>query len=288
MQCTLKRCQGKRGCVCPKGSVPVGCYAGRQSEADLAAGSSPSKLGEKLPGIRSSPNTKPTNAPLNKNGKAPSFLPKLQQNSSNDSHRRNIDIQPAQIGSSFQASQGPDVPKPSGVSGTLANGMNGEVVIRYNHYKKKFPVSDGSTTSVAVDEEYFLSFAFPKSKIHITLYGPSDFSFEALGLTARPVLTESPEGTYWGLDPSKEYWVEIEEDPAERKAYEIRQDELAKQSAAQRALEEDRCQDSNMIVKVKVESCSCIEGNPCLDRYACKDWEHRYDVAKRNGWKGFQ
>ena len=34
------------------------------------------------------------------------------------------------------------------------------------------------------------------------------------------------------------------------------------------------------------ESCSCLEGNPCVDRYACKDWENRFEVAQRNGWKG--
>jgi hypothetical protein len=168
------------------------------------------------------------------------------------------------------------------------NGVDGEVMIRYNHYKKKFPIVKGSTNTAAVDAEYYLSFAFPKSKIHLTLYGPSDFSFEEQGLTTRPVLFEKPAGTYWGLDPAKEYWVDIEEDTEERKAYEERQDALAKESAAKRAGKEAAGEDECPLIKTKTESCSCIEGNPCLDRYACKDWEHRYDVAKRNGWKGFQ
>ena len=34
-------------------------------------------------------------------------------------------------------------------------------------------------------------------------------------------------------------------------------------------------------------SCSCIEGNPCMVSYNCKDWAHRFEVAKANGWKGF-
>jgi hypothetical protein len=83
-------------------------------------------------------------------------------------------------------------------------------MIRYNHYKKRFPVLAGHCTSAAVDAEYYLSFAFPNSKLRVTLFGPSDFSFEALGLSRRPLLAESPEGTYCGLDPAKEYWVEVE------------------------------------------------------------------------------
>ena len=32
------------------------------------------------------------------------------------------------------------------------------------------------------------------------------------------------------------------------------------------------------------ESCSCLEGNPCVDEYHCKDWKNRFEVAKKNGW----
>ena len=34
-------------------------------------------------------------------------------------------------------------------------------------------------------------------------------------------------------------------------------------------------------------SCSCIEGNPCLVAYNCKNWARRYEIAKAHGWKGF-
>ena len=27
-------------------------------------------------------------------------------------------------------------------------------------------------------------------------------------------------------------------------------------------------------------SCSCIEGNPCQSQYTCKDWAHRFEIAK--------
>eukprot|EP00976_Prorocentrum_cordatum_P017338 349051-Prorocentrum_minimum.AAC.3 len=33
-------------------------------------------------------------------------------------------------------------------------------------------------------------------------------------------------------------------------------------------------------------SCSCVEGNPCMSAYNCKNWAKRFEVAKANGWKG--
>ena len=36
-----------------------------------------------------------------------------------------------------------------------------------------------------------------------------------------------------------------------------------------------------------LESCSCIEGNPCIDEYGCRDWHNRFATAQKNGWKGF-
>lgn len=288
MQCTLKRCQGKRGCICPKGSVPVGTYAGRQVAADA-----PQQLSspEKLPSLSQSPSqlkaqSAPTQKAKPKTTNGQSSLPKLPQ-SPNVVKTASSEIR--------QSKEDPKVDDSNSVSKVPAaieeddlGGVDGEVTIRFNHYKKKFAIIRGSTTSDVVDAEYYISFAFPKSKIHLTLFGPSDFSFEEQGYTTRPIVKEKPEGTYRGLDPSKEYWVEVEEDAAERKAYEERQDALARENAVKRAEKEARGEEINAIIKTKTESCSCIEGNPCLDRYACKDWEHRYEVAKRNGWKGFQ
>ena len=33
-------------------------------------------------------------------------------------------------------------------------------------------------------------------------------------------------------------------------------------------------------------TCSCLFGNPCQSAYSCSDWNNRFEVAKRNGWKG--
>ena len=75
--------------------------------------------------------------------------------------------------------------------------------------------------------------------------------------------------------------------------------------------------DDAMMMGEDKASCSCIEGNPCMSAYNSKvshrtaatlngtpprftslhtrshsglrwqDWHNRFDVAKRNGWKGF-
>jgi hypothetical protein len=273
--CTLKRCQGKRGCLCPQGNIPVGSYAGKRLDPLPVATMGTAEV--KAVGNAKSKQTSvdaPKKSPVKK-------------------------LDPIKIGTTKPKTEVQKVVQPtfseeSAPSATTTEtaeveGVDGEVMIRYSHYKKKFAVKKGSTTNEQIDAEYFLSFAFPKSKIHVTLYGPSDFSFEEKGFSSRPWVKENPEGTYIGLDPATEYWVDIEEDPEEKLSYEKRQDELAAASAAKRAqqdfLGED---DSNVVVITKTESCSCIEGNPCLDRYACRNWEQRYEIAKKNGWKGFQ
>ena len=35
------------------------------------------------------------------------------------------------------------------------------------------------------------------------------------------------------------------------------------------------------------EGCSCLYGNPCVVADNCNDWHNRFEVAKRNGGKGF-
>ena len=40
-------------------------------------------------------------------------------------------------------------------------------------------------------------------------------------------------------------------------------------------------------VGARGEGCSCLYGNPCQDQYVCKNWANRFEVAKKNGWKGF-
>ena len=44
-------------------------------------------------------------------------------------------------------------------------------------------------------------------------------------------------------------------------------------------------QDTCAIVEDRA-SCSCLWGSPCASEYNCKDWAGRFEVARRNGWKG--
>jgi len=44
--------------------------------------------------------------------------------------------------------------------------------------------------------------------------------------------------------------------------------------------------DDSNINKPRKEGCSCLYGNPCMDPYVCEDWTNRFEVAKRNGYKG--
>lgn len=270
--CALKRCQGKWGCICPKGSsLPVGTYAGTNriiKNKDLLE----HEQSEMTPNHRALVKSKgsKTSLPLIHSRKNIVSIPK---STVQESSKAQATIQPVYTTD--------DVPS------VIA--ADGAVIIRYNHYKKSFAIKAGSTTAEAVDAEYFLTFAYPGSKIHLSMYSPSDFSYEEKGYSIRPRIVEHPAGVYQGLKVDHEYWVDIEEDSKEREEYEKRQQKMAEENARKRAaLEAEEKNDAGLIVKAKSESCSCIEGNPCLDRYCCKDWEHRYEVAKKHGWKGFQ
>ncbi|KDO30644.1 hypothetical protein SPRG_04545 [Saprolegnia parasitica CBS 223.65] len=176
----------------------------------------------------------------------------------------------------------PPVPEPA--LPVLDPRRNGSIVVRYNHYKKAFPIANGSTTTAEIDAQYFLLSVFPKAALRLSRYGPSDFGYEENGENERPMLREDPPGVYHDLLDGDVVWVHVEEDAAERAAYEERQDAYAKAAATKRA----EAPPPNGLLKENTESCSCLEGNPCVDRYCCKDWDHRLEVAKRHGWKGFQ
>ena len=109
-----------------------------------------------------------------------------------------------------------------------------------------------------------------------------------IGLTDRPLIKEEPEGVFIGLAPDTVYYVHIEEDSAEKEAYLKRAEETAAKNAKKREQDEENEKNglADLVIE-KREGCSCIEGNPCLDAYGCKDWQNRFEVAKKHGWKGF-
>ena len=76
----------------------------------------------------------------------------------------------------------------------------------------------------------------------------------------------------------KEYVLEVQEDAV--------WDEAARAAGTYKTYKAPTEADGGVTTK-KQESCSCIEGNPCVDAYCCKDWKNRFEVAKKHGWKGF-
>eukprot|EP00050_Salpingoeca_kvevrii_P022494 m.127361 g.127361 ORF g.127361 m.127361 type:complete len:124 (-) comp9721_c0_seq2:59-430(-) len=84
-----------------------------------------------------------------------------------------------------------------------------------------------------------------------------------------------------GLEVGREYWVTVEEDAeaeasVEKKAY--------KAPTTSSAI---KTTDTTSLGGEDSSNCSCIEGNPCAVPYNCRDWENRFEIAKKNGWKGF-
>lgn len=269
-KCTLRRCQGKYGCICPKKPAP-GFY-GSPNKREEKKASLPKKTtlqpkqakSNSKSGIVKS-KTKTVTAP----SKASDSKPPVA-----DNHDEKLPASDPEITTQH--------PVEEDTNGT------GSVIVCYSHYKKPFPILKGKMTAETFDSEYCLTFAFPNCKLHLSTYSPSDFSYEDIGLTERPMVHEEPPGTYHGLTADSTYWVHIEEDATEREAYEKRQDAFATEQAKRRTeAEENEAKGIAAVSQEKAESCSCIEGNPCMDSYGCKDWNNRYAVAKKHGWKGF-
>ncbi|EQC29973.1 hypothetical protein SDRG_12252 [Saprolegnia diclina VS20] len=265
MACSLKRCQGKRGCICPRGAnLPPGSYRGTSVPSEPT-----------LPALTPTKAAKSTKQPRLNRSKPTSSSAATTPTTSSPL----ATVPPTAVPAAIVRAT---VPEP--VLPVLDPRRNGSIVVRYNHYKKEFAIMNGSVTTAVIDAQYFLLSVFPKAALHLSRYGPSDFGYEANGESERPMLREDPPGVYHDLLDGDVVWVHIEEDAAERAAYEERQDAYAKAAANKRA----EAPPSNGLLKEKTESCSCLEGNPCVDRYCCKDWDHRLEVAKRHGWKGFQ
>jgi hypothetical protein len=168
------------------------------------------------------------------------------------------------------------VPEPEPVNN------NGLVTLIYEQYREKFPIVNGSTTQENIDEVYCLSFVMPNCLVHLSLHDPAtkrqleiDTKYDQL------FLREEPRGVYHGLVDDNTYYVYVEQE--------------AEQLARDQAMMKQRlAMDTNAFIHPikrddgrNMESCSCVYGNPCVDEYGCKDWDNRFAIALKNGWKGF-
>jgi hypothetical protein len=90
-----------------------------------------------------------------------------------------------------------------------------------------------------------------------------------------PWVREDPVGTFKDLLAGETYYCIVFEDAAQ----------YAKDMAALQKRLEGMPQEASK--SRTEEGCSCLFGNPCMDQYICRDWNNRYAVSKKNGWKGF-
>lgn len=156
----------------------------------------------------------------------------------------------------------------------------GKVQINYQMYDEKFDIADGSMAVEKLDDEYALSFAMPGCKLElITCPVSRKHELENNPATADqvPFVSKSDDGTHFvGMHTLAQYWVVVYEDEEQRKRdMEKVRARIAADGIAQNEGERE-------------VGCSCIEGNPCSDgnKYNCKNWEMRFQIAKENGWKG--
>ena len=188
--------------------------------------------------------------------------------------------------------------------------QNGVVTVRYRLKAAPCNIRAGVATAAAVDAALGLSAAKPGCVVHLCVLDvPSlerrmreDGKAEGGGQQQQPspsrygyFVREEPEGSFRGLLDGEAYWAYVNEDTAAERA----EMEAAKEGWVQHA---DVSGDSVREVggggggggieaagagaAARQEGCSCIEGNPCVDEYICKDWHNRFEIAKTHGWGG--
>lgn len=153
---------------------------------------------------------------------------------------------------------------------------NGEVTLIYEQYNELFPIANGSTTHANIDEVYCLSFVMPNCLIHLSNHKPDVKRKLEIEGDLDLFIPEEPRGQYLSLEAGKTYYVYVEQESAQLARDQERMRRIAEGMDGARASTEQRA-----------EGCSCLYGNPCVDQYICKDWDNRFAVAKKNGWKGF-
>ena len=167
-----------------------------------------------------------------------------------------------------------------------------DIVVTYSHYKTAFPCRNGVVRWPSIDEEYAISFIFKgdfAKRVRAYPPGVTTANSEKAPLL---VLAKGKKGVddfgdadaaldedYWlGLSSEFEgkYTLEVDEDVAAGLGVETRDGPLVLESSG----------GDLPLGQRKTEGCSCLFGNPCQDKYVCKDWNNRFEVAKKNGWKG--
>lgn len=160
----------------------------------------------------------------------------------------------------------------------LAARADGQVVINYQMYNEQFPVAGNTLTAARIDEDYGLTDVMPGCRIRLSTIDSKARTLYENAYDGKPApwVREDPEGTFKDLLAGETYYCIVFED-----AVQYAKDMDALQKRLGEAPKE------NSKGGRAEEGCSCLFGNPCMDQYICKDWDNRYAVAKKNGWKGF-
>ena len=147
------------------------------------------------------------------------------------------------------------------------------VLVRYNHYKEIIPVKHkrgeitGKIDANTIIEALSLDYAFEGAFIvHLN--------------TQQNTVINSRISNNSGF-------IEVDVDTAMQKEYfvDVEEDAFA-ESLVERKVFVAQAAGDCPINTPRKEGCSCIHGNPCVDKYVCDDWNNRFEVAKKNGWTG--
>jgi len=166
---------------------------------------------------------------------------------------------------------------------------NGLVELRYEMYCEQFAIAGGCLQAAMVDEEYCFSYAMPGCVLHLShLPSAQRLEAEAAGDFLKASVREDPPGTFRDLEAGAAYHVFAEQLEAQ-----LRRDHQLMAARAREMegyVDRDAAAQKPQLLKDDgrgFDCCTCSEGTPCTDEYGCKDWGVRFDVACRNGWKGF-
>ena len=139
-------------------------------------------------------------------------------------------------------------------------------------YNESFPVSKNSITAARIDDDYGLTDIMPGCKIRLSALSSERRTMYLNGSSREaPWIKEEPEGTFQELLAGETYYCIVIEDAAQ---YKKDMADMVKKNAG---VAKDTEQ------KPRQEGCSCLYGNPCQDQYVCLDWDHRWEVALKNG-----
>ena len=213
MVCPLRKCQGKRGCLCPSKPPPF-IYSKSPDK--------PPTVQELIPIVKTEFKREPPlyigeNAPARPSKFHPYQKKKSPQKAvaKNDS---NVIVNVSSIAtlSYSQNSNSQTAEERSGDPGIKAVGIEtveivkksdnraGSIKINCKGCCKELPIVNGSITSKTICEDFFQTACFPDKKIRLSTIDPDDHR------EGPPLQREHPLGTHIDLVAGETYWIYFE------------------------------------------------------------------------------